>query len=169
VAYLTRAAADRVLASPTRCRAVMLRAGMTADPAVTPNPDLDDPLATALEQLGLPPADRLSVTDADLARAGPNGGPRLLDLAEIAVLEGCVTAVSSSARRKKWGEDETEYSSSQGADLSKLIEIKRAAYRARWLTSRGVAIAPTDPAVANVFDPTGWVRPGDGVLGWWLP
>lgn len=51
------------------------------------NPDLADPISTALMQFGIMPENIAAPSDADLARISVNDAAKLFDLAELRLLE----------------------------------------------------------------------------------
>lgn len=80
---LTREQAELVVLS--RCRKFLDAAELDSGPGGW-NPDLNDPLATALADMGLAAADRARVTDSDLTAAAGREN-ELLDRAEVRLLE----------------------------------------------------------------------------------
>lgn len=78
-----------------RCGAYMTAASLTADTGA-----LIDPVRWALAALGLTPASIAAVTDADLAGvAATEMVDALLDLAEIRLLETCLTNLTAVTTR----------------------------------------------------------------------
>ena len=87
---ITRAQVEtRLLA---RAKKRMAFVGMDSTTANGTNADLNDPLATALDWMGLPPVDGSLVTDADLTSVEDVN--KLLDLAEYRLLQNIVGNVA---------------------------------------------------------------------------
>jgi hypothetical protein len=81
---LMRADAEEVLVR--RCRGYMQRAGVAVAEPYGVNPDLNDPLASALGLLGITPASRRLLADADLATLQGSRVEAYLDVAEVCLL-----------------------------------------------------------------------------------
>jgi hypothetical protein len=140
---LTRLQVEVMVSS--RCRAPMSLAGMaTAAPGGPVSDDLNEPLATALDDLGLPPADRSNVVDSDLVLVRPDWQGRLVDLAEIRTLETALQGLVGRAKSIQW----EDYRKDQGdpyAQLAGLIDLKWKRYQARWSQQAGLVVAPMCP------------------------
>jgi hypothetical protein len=80
---LTRADAEEVLVR--RCQGFMQRAGLSVVNVGT-NADLNDPMASALSLLGMSPANRGMVADADFATLSGLKLEAYLDTAEVCLL-----------------------------------------------------------------------------------
>lgn len=119
-----------------RCGAYMTAAGLTADTGA-----LIDPVRWGLAALGFTPASILVVTDADLA--GVTTAERtdaLLDLAEIRLLETCLTnltAVTTAAGTVK--QDFSDWSK----NLQAIIPQKRANASKRFGHLLALPLEPT--------------------------
>lgn len=138
-ATLTRAEVEAMVIS--RCRGPMTLAGMSTS---SPDADLNEPLATALDELGLPPADRSLVVDADIASLQPAWQGRLIDLCEIRTLETALQQLVGRPRSIQW----EDYRKDQGdpyRDLLGVIDLKWQRYRARWSQQSGLIVAPLCP------------------------
>ncbi len=82
-----------------RCGKLMLAAGLNGTAGGT-NPDLTDPLATALRATGYPLRSPVAVSDADVATLASSDVDQVLDRAEVRVLEntlGNLDLVSTEA------------------------------------------------------------------------
>lgn len=69
-----------------RCKGYMQRAGLEVAVPYGANPDLNDPLTSALSLLGITPSSRRLLVDADLSTLTGNGVEAYLDVAEVCVL-----------------------------------------------------------------------------------
>lgn len=138
---MTRAQAESVIVS--RCRAVLTRAGLAT--TGSPNADLNDPLATALDELGLPPGDRSAVIDLDLAPLAPSFQGRFIDLLEIRTLETALQQMIGLARSIQW-EDYRKDSGDPFKNLSEVIDLKWARYNARWVQNATLVVGRMPPA-----------------------
>lgn len=92
---LTRAQVDAELAD--RGGEWITLAGLTAPDA------FDSPIAYGLRQLRLSPADPTAPADADLAGVLPDQEDRLLDSAEVRLLENCLAGLGKSLYDQKVG------------------------------------------------------------------
>jgi hypothetical protein len=128
-----------------RTRNVLTQAGMstTVDPA-TPNPDLSDPIATGLAELGYPAADVTNVGDLDLARVPMNLQARLLDLIELRVLESAAQQIMVQAESVSWDDfKKTKGMSAKG--LQDFIDARWKRYLQRWAQSGPIAVGCMAP------------------------
>jgi hypothetical protein len=127
-----------------RCGASMARAGMSVDTSLIPNIAFDDPIARALDYLGIPPADRTLPVDADLAQisAPPVIQGQFLDLCEIFTFETALKLLMSKPQQQQW----STYSvtNANQAQLSQtMIDTLWSIYRDRYEKS-------AQPGVANM-------------------
>lgn len=162
MSLLTRYAVEKAIVS--RLGDALADAGLafTATPGA-PNPDLNDPIAAAVEALtgGNPfPLDRTAVTDADLAALGPNLHGRFIDLATIQAVKSLVGRPTKRVVSRELPDLKVTYAVSKGAmiDLLKLLEDE---YRRNYMHAGGVSVRrmcrQTPPAV---FAPDSCRRPG---------
>jgi len=82
---LTIAEIESVLVA--RVGGYLVRVGMDSTTVNGTNPDLRDPIATAVRQMGLPLADPMTVSNADLVAVAGLAYLGLLDRAELRTLE----------------------------------------------------------------------------------
>lgn len=133
-AVLTRYQYEVILVA--RCKGPLARASMSVvtDPA-NPNLDLNEPLATALDELGVPPGDRSLVIDADFTRLSPALQGRYIDLAEIRTLETAYQQVVMNPQLVQWEDYRTDQGSNWLTALQAFITSKWDRYRNKWLKS----------------------------------
>lgn len=156
---VTRAITEQVTVS--RCAPTMKRAGMDSTTVNGTNADLNDPIATALEGLGLFAANRAQVGDGDLAQMLMASQPKFLDLVEIRTLETCLGRIATYASGQAW-EDYKEDRRTMIKDLTALVEWKWTQYRAKY-SSSAPAVCRMRPVVEHqVRDWEYW--PGSGRL-----
>lgn len=86
----TKAIVTTVLAN--RCGPLMTKAGMTITAL---GDDFNDPLAWAIRQCGLTTADPSTPTDAEVAAVAATDTDKLLDLAELRLLETIISNLDS--------------------------------------------------------------------------
>jgi hypothetical protein len=159
---LTNLAVDTTIVA--RCRGPLGRAGMsTAVAAETPNPDLAEPKARALDYLGLPAADRAAIAAADWQRLPADWEPRYLDLVEIFTLENALGVIAARPRSQTWADYAALYGD-QTADLRTRIDALWARYRATYIAGGVPAMAP----MTRSFHPWPPPRPlpGSGAGPW---
>lgn len=85
---LTRASVESVLIR--RTGTLLTAASLDGTTISGSNADLNDPIASALRQCGLTVANIGNVADSDLAALADSDIDKLLDLAELRVLESCL-------------------------------------------------------------------------------
>lgn len=115
---LTRAQVESVLVS--RCKKRMEFVGFAVTTAGN-NVDLNDPIFTALQLMGITPANIANVADSDLATV--TDVVKLCDLAELRLLENILGNSDKVTLQAASG---TEHFSDATAALEKLIERKQA-------------------------------------------
>lgn len=148
---LTRAQIESVIVGGRARRPVVMAEFSTLTDGT--NPDANDWIARALETLGVPPADRASVTDADLTRIGLAGESRLLDLIEINAIEACFGQLVLMPRSITM----PDYAKSYGdfiQGLEWLLVRLRDQYLARYARSGAPAIGAMEPQLGYAFDPS---------------
>jgi hypothetical protein len=164
---LTRAQADTIIAA--RVAVPLARVGTvlgqmvatglidaTLAPAwgvvgTSPDARLDDPLARALDELGLTPADRTAVGDADLARLGDAQAGRFLDLVTVRLLEMVRQQLSVGPKSQKFDTYSADYASAV-EDIGKLIDSLTVEYRQRYLRSGVPTVVPARRTVRCNLD-----------------
>jgi hypothetical protein len=137
---LTRYQAEQALLSPSRLKGVMRELSLVdpADPegplayVDRPNADLNEPLASALESIGSPPADRSAVSDYDLEKVADSSVGRFLDLAEILAIEGFVMWLAARPRAERFPDWSIDRVGASGEWLLSILKQKQARYDAMW-------------------------------------
>ena len=93
------------------------------------NADLEGPLAEALRKVGYPPADAVTVTDADLAALPAKRVSAFLDIAEVGTLEAAESAATAlvdvqlGQRRENLSQIATAIRASVSAKLAKIERL----------------------------------------------
>ena len=154
---LTRYYVEQVAVSRTRAVMAFAKLSTALDPN-TPNPDLSDPIATALEELGYPPQDRSNVTDLDLLPVGPAWQARFLDLVELRVLDSCAQQALVQPESVQW-EDFKKTQGMSAKGLQDYIEARWKRYQARWAQSGTVASCVMAPANRHPLRTAGYYPP----------
>jgi hypothetical protein len=134
---LTRAQVEAVTVA--RCKQPMTLAGLDAATVDGTNADLNDPIASALEYLGVSPADRSAVTDADLAVFDASDGARVLELVRIFTLTTCRDQAVALPQSQRW----EDYQVDRGGLLvnwGRLIDDLWARYADRYDRSSAPAV-----------------------------
>lgn len=146
MATLTAAAARQFAIN--RCRNAMTLAGLDVNTVATFNADLNDPLATALEELGLTPVDRTNVIDDDIAGLLVTQIPKFIDLLELRVLETCLNAFIASPSSQAW-EDYKVERRTVIKDTQTLLDWKWQQFRAKWAQNNAPAVGRMDRATRH--------------------
>lgn len=151
---LTRYYVEKVTVG--RCKGLLTQAKLsTALDPDTPNEDLSDPLATALEELGVLPADRSNVTDTDLLAISPSLQARFLDLVELRALETALQQIVAAAQSVQW-EDYRKSSGMSPAAAQALLAMKWQRYQDRWSQSGVLAVGAMMPNNVRPIDTSGY-------------
>ncbi|MBA2702696.1 MAG: hypothetical protein H0U60_02475 [Blastocatellia bacterium] len=87
-----------------RLRRYMLAAQMAVDPTGA-NPDLTDPLATALQEMGNVPADVLAIGNTDLAAVAGADNVEFLDRVELRLLKNILGNLPETDMSAEWGSE----------------------------------------------------------------
>lgn len=136
-----------------RCRGIMALAKLTVTAiSGTPNPDMSDPIATALEELGVPPLDRSNVVDADIAILSPAIQARFLDLVEVRTLETSLQQILSFPQTIAWS-DYRKTNGMSATDLQNFIAAKWQRYLDRWAHAGTLSIGTMCPQTQNILQP----------------
>lgn len=146
---LTRTQLDAALVA--RVGSLMEWAGLST--AITPGQPLastNEAIASALEELGVNPADRSLVTTEDLARFADAMQGQVVDLAEIRVVEACESRGAGQPLRRRWDDYEEDFGRYTSASLSATLARKRADYRSRYGGRVSAGLRPS--AVTHPLD-----------------
>lgn len=124
---ITRYQLDQALLSPSRLGGVLRELGRIDKAYVDqPNVDLNEAIASALESIGVIPADRSAVDDYDLARVADGAVVRFLDIAEIRALEGLVAWHASRPRATRFPDWQIDRHGNSGEWLLSILKQKQA-------------------------------------------
>ncbi|MBI5954371.1 MAG: hypothetical protein HY865_22165 [Chloroflexi bacterium] len=115
---LTRAQVESILVSRCKKRMVFVEFAITTNGS---NADLNDPICTALQVMGINPANIASVADSDLATV--TDAAKLCDLAEVRLLENILGNSDKVTLQAASG---TEHFSNANDALEKMIARKQA-------------------------------------------
>lgn len=147
---LTRLQLDAALVA--RVGNLMTWAGLSA--AITPGQPLsstNEPIASALEELGVNPTDRSLVTTEDLAKFADAMQGQIVDLAEIRLIEVCESLAAGTPLRRRWDDYEEDFGRYTTATISGTLAQKRANYRARY-GGRKASVGTTASGVTHPLD-----------------
>lgn len=139
---LTRLAVETAMAGQGRLREVLQSLGRSLV-TTGANPDLNEPMAAALESFGILPIDRSAVSDADLAKLDDSIIPAYLDLVEIRALEFFANAIAVKSRKQQW-EDYSIDRTDQMEWLLQLLKLKQDRYDGRVNLGAGPAAVQMD-------------------------
>lgn len=148
---LTRSDAEAMLVSRVGTRLFSL--ALFSVPGGSPPyyPDLNGPLADALDWFGHPPTSRSAVVDADLAWIPPSLQGRYLDRLEIATLKSIRTRVLGRPKKEMWDTYTTERE-----DVSKSLEMmikeKETGYQSSIPTGSTVSVGHQPSQAVNQLD-----------------
>jgi hypothetical protein len=143
---LTRVGVEKAMVSRLKEVLTKLKRSTVTDGA---NPDLNDPVASALEWFGILPTDRTAVADADLANLDDTLQGRYLDLVELRALETfAANAISLSARTQQW-EDYRIDRTDQMQWLLQMIEFKQKQWNDRYNTPNAPAAIEMDSGIRH--------------------
>jgi hypothetical protein len=138
---LTRAQAEAVTIA--RCKMPMVLAGLDVATSNGTNADLNDPIASALEYLGVYPSDRAAVADPDLAVFGQDEAARVLELVRLFTLTTCRDQALATPQSQRW----EDYQVDRGALLAnwgKLLDDLWARYADKYDRGAAPAVGPLD-------------------------
>ncbi|MHC5541347.1 hypothetical protein ACYOEI_24260, partial [Singulisphaera rosea] len=108
------------------------------------NPDLNDPIASALEDYGILPADRSNVSDDDLSKIDDSIQGQFVDWTEIRALEAFANDIAFKPRYQQWDDYRVDRNNMLEA-LRGMIKDKTQQFNTRHNSMgslRAVAIAP---------------------------
>lgn len=125
----------------------------TPPTASNPGPLLNDAVATALEEFGVPPADRAAVTDGDLLPIGPELQGRFLDRVEIRALESALYQLAVTPRSVSFSNHSISFDNNLIQQLTLLIGNLYDRYQARYARAGVPAAGSMDPASLRMLDP----------------
>jgi hypothetical protein len=155
---MNRFQVEYALLSPTRLRGVMRELGLSdpADPTSpvadpdAPNADLNEAIASALESIGVVPADRSAVVDSDLARVSDASAGRFIDLAEIRALEGFVVWLAARPRAERTPDWSIDRVGASGEWVLSILKQKQDRYDSIW-KGGGPEAAKMDRGIRHVL------------------
>lgn len=131
---ITRAEVEQVLVSRAKKRMEFVGMDVTNTGV---NPDLADPIATALLLMGITPASFINPADADLTTIAVTDVPKLLDLAEVRLLENILGNMDKVTLTAASG---TEQFGQFATDLEKIIARKQATAQKQY----GIGVGTTE-------------------------
>jgi hypothetical protein len=130
---LTRYQVDQALVAPSRLMGTLIALGLEKNAYVDrPNADLNEPIASALESVGVVPADRSFVTDDDLAKVSDAAAGRFIDLAEIRALEGFIAWQATRPARERFPDYSVDRVGASGESLLSILKRKQDRYDSLW-------------------------------------
>ena len=148
---LTRLEIDAALVA--RVGKLLAWAGLSV--TITPGTPLaatNEPIASALEELGVNPATRSAVADGDLAKLDDSMQGQVVDLAELRAMEMAESTWSANPLRRRWDDYEEDFGRYSAATISATIERKRKEYAARYGGGRGPKAGVRASGVTHPFD-----------------